>query len=206
MGRINMRAAKTSGKLLSKLLLSGAFTVAAGCITTPASRLQSELGQPKEYFTHNINVKDGALDTIALLSTEIPGRLDYGMSTSDLRGAIDKKTGLTIYALFQVIQYSGYEWQFFQSVNVETPTGTVALPVTVASRGVNGCADRNCWYTEQLSVNLDESLLRSIARKYVQGQPIAWKSKFSPKSGDDITYTMAVAEVAGFMDHMDECA
>lgn len=191
------------------LLLAIAVT---GCAaTTRESQIQTALSLTKEHFRNTATIKDDSLDTVATINTvngfqEKRGLLGIVWDDNFLRAFIDKKSGKTSFQLYQAIYYQGSGWSFFQTVNFETPSGPQSKPVTVIKRDVDCTGSRysGCTYVEHVAFDADESLLRTIAAKYSPGQSSGWKFKFIAKSGRDYNDGMLPAEIAGFLDRVDE--
>lgn len=191
------------------LLLALALT---GCATTTReAQIQTALSLTKEHFKNTAMVKDDSLDTVATITTvngfqEKRGLLGIVWDDNFLRAFIDKKTGKTSFQLYQVIYYQGSGWNFYQTVNFETPSGPQSKPVTVISRDVDCTGSRysGCTYVEHVAFDVDESLLRTIAVNYSPGQRAGWKFKFTAKSGKDYNDGMLPAEIAGLLDKVDE--
>ena len=187
------------------------FTVTSCATTTQEAQLQTALSLSKEHFKNTATVKDDSLDTVATITTvngfqEKRGLLGIVWDDNFLRAFIDKKTGKTSFQIYQVIYYQGSGWNFFQTVNFETPSGPQSKPVTVISRDVDCTGSRysGCTYVEHVAFDVDESLLRTIAANYSPGQRAGWKFKFAAKSGRDYNDGMLPAEVAGLLDKVDE--
>lgn len=191
--------------------LATALAVAlAGCAGTRETQIQTALSLTKEHFKNTATIKDDSLDTTATITTvnglqEKRGLFSIVWNDNFLRAFINKKTGLTTIQLYQVIYYQGSGWNFFQTVNYETPTGPESRPVTIISRNVDCSGSRysDCTYTEHVGFDVDEKLLRAIAAGYRPGQHIAWKFKFNAKSGKDYNDGILPAEVAGFLEAID---
>jgi hypothetical protein len=183
-----------------------ALSVAA-CATTE-SQLNTAVSLTKEHFANTATVKDDSLDTVATISTvngfqEKQGLVGIVWDDNFLRAFIDKKTGKTSYQLYQVIYYKGSDWNFYQTVNFETPSGPQSKPVTLINRDVK-CTSSGCRYVEHIAFDVDESLLRTIANGYSPGKRVAWQFKFKAKSGQEWTDGMLPAEVAGLLYKVDE--
>lgn len=182
-----------------------------GCASTiREGQIQTALGLTKEHFKNTVTIKDDSLDTTATITTvngfkEKRGLLGIVWDDNFLRAFINKKTGQTTIQLYQVIYYQGSGWNFFQTVNYETPTGPESRPVTIISRDVNCSGSRysECTYKEHVGFDVDEKLLRTIAAGYQPGQRAAWRFKFNTKSGKDYNDGMLPAEVAGFLEAID---
>jgi hypothetical protein len=196
--------------LLLPAALLALLVTGCGTIRTQAE-LESALSLTKEHFRNSATVEDDSLDTVAKIRTlhgfqERRGLLGIVWDDNFLRAFIDKKTGKTVFQLYQVIYYDG-AWNFFYTANFETPSGPQSKPVTVIERDVVDCSGRyyiSCSYVEHVAFDIDESLLRTIAAKYAPGQHAAWKFKFDAKSGQEYKDGMLAAEIAGLLEKVDE--
>jgi len=189
-------------------VLSAALAGCAG--TTREGQIQTALSLTKEHFKNTATIKDDSLETTATITTingfqEKRGLLGIVWDDNFLRAFINKKTGQTTIQIYQVIYYQGSEWNFFQTVNYETPTGPESRSVTIISRDVDCAGSRysGCTYAEHVGFDIDEKFLRTIAGRYQPGQRAAWKFKFNAKSGKDYNDGMLPAEVAGFLEAID---
>jgi len=71
--------------------------------------------------------------------------------------------------------------------------------LTVLVRGYGACT-----YVEHIAFDVDESLLRTIAATTSPGMRVAWRFKFTAKSGVEYNAGMLPAEIAGLLDKVDE--
>lgn len=196
---------------MKKLLLFLPVIALYGCATTTESQLQTAVSLTKEHFSNTATIKDDALDTTATITTvngfqEKRGLLGVVWEDDFLRAFVDKKSGKTLIQVYQKLSYRGSGWHFFNTVNYETPTGPQSAQLTIIKRDVDCSGSRylGCTYTEQVGFNVDENLLRTIAGKYAPGKLAGWKYKFSAKSGQDYAGAILPAEIAGFIDKVDE--
>jgi hypothetical protein len=186
-------------------------TVFAGCAASNReAQVQTAINLTKEHFRSTATLKDDALDTVATISTvnglqEKRGLLGIVWDDNFLRAFVDKKSGRTTIQLYQVIYYQGSGWNFYQTVNFETPDGPESRPVTIIKRDVDCSGSRysGCTYVEHVAFDVDEKLLRFIAERYQPGQRAGWKFKFSAKSGKEYNDGMLPAEIAGFLEALD---
>ena len=192
------------------LAIALAVTLAGCAGTTREGQIQTALSLTKEHFKNTATIKDDSLDTKATITTvngfqEKRGLLGIVWDDNFLRAFINKKTGQTTIQLYQIIYYQGSGWNFFQTVNYETPDGPESRPATIISRDVDCSGSRysGCIYTEHVGFDIDEKLLHTIAAGYQPGQRAAWKFKFNAKSGKDYNDGMLPAEVAGFLEAID---
>jgi hypothetical protein len=168
----------------------------------------SETSLKKEHFKDTATIKDDSLSTIAEITTTkgFPKKLEQaGVVYNDnfLRAFINKKTGQTTIQVYQVIYYTGHGWNFFQTVNYETPNGPESCTVNVIKRDFD-CHRGVCLYEEHIGFDVDEKLLRVIAACYQPGQSSVWKFKLNAKSGNEYYDSMMYAEIAGFLECIDE--
>jgi hypothetical protein len=188
-----------------------ALAVLGGCAASSReAQVQTAVNLSRDHFRLTATTKDDSLDTTATITTingfmEKRGLLGVVWDDNFLRGFVDKKTGNTTIQLYQIIYYQGSGWNFYQTVNFETPTGPESRPATVIKRDVDCTGSRysGCTYTEHVAFDVDERLLRTIAQRYQPGAMVGWKFKFSAKSGSDYNDGMLGAEIAGFLDALD---
>lgn len=179
-------------------------------LTSCATR-EAQLGTlTKEHFRDTITIKDDSLDTVAEISTakgfqERKGLAGVVWDDNFLRALVDKQTGQTRIQLYQIIYYQGDSWNFYHTINYETPEGPQSRPLVIIDRNVNCTFSRygGCMYAEHVGLEVDERLLRFIAATYQPGQLQAWKFKFTAKSGREYRDGMLVGEVAGLLEALD---
>jgi hypothetical protein len=164
----------------------------------------------KEHFYRTAVVHDDPLDTVATITTargfqEKHGIMGFVYDDNFLRAFIDKNTGEVTYQVYQVIHYQDRSWNFYNRVNFETLAGPQSRNVTVIGRDVDcaGSRYRGCTYVEDVGFEVDDSLLRAVASRYVPGDLNVWKFKFGAKSGEDHRDGILSSEVAGFLDRVD---
>jgi hypothetical protein len=186
--------------------------VLGGCaMASRESQLQTALSLTKEHFKNTASLKDDSLDTVATITTingfqERRGLLGIVWDDNFLRAFIEKKSGKLTFQVYQVITYQGDGWKTFQSVNFETPNGPQSKPLIAIKHNVDCTGSRysGCTFVEHVAFDVDENLLRIIARNYSPGQPVAWKFKLNAKSGEDYNDGILPAEVAGLLERVDE--
>lgn len=193
------------------LFLILALAVSGCATTTKDEQIQNFLSLTKEHFKSVATVMDDPLDTVATITTangfqETHGLLGIVWDDNFLRSFVDKKTGKTSFQLYQVLRYQGSGWNFYQTVNFESPSGPQSKPVTVISRDVDCAGSRysGCTYTEHVAFNADESLLQAIATNYLPEKRVVWKFKFMAQSGQVHNDGMSSAEITGLLEKVDE--
>ena len=181
-----------------------------GCATREA-QIQTAISLTRDHFKNTAILKDDSLDTTATITTvngfqEKHGLLGIVWDDNFLRAFIDKKTGKATIQVYQIINYEAHDWNFYQTVNYETPSGPVSESATIIDRNVNcsnSTALHGCEYREQVAFDIDEKLLRAIASNYQPGQRAAWRFKFTAKSGIEYNDGILPAEIGGLLDAID---
>jgi hypothetical protein len=174
-----------------------------------SKQLQKLLALTPADFQRTATLKDDSLDTVAQISTEPGfqekrGLLKIVWNDNFLRAFIDKKTGATVFQVYQYISYQG-SWHFYDTANFETPDGPQSVQVTVINRNVNSCsAYLGCSFTEHVGFEAPESLLRAIAAQYSTNPSMIWRFKFGSKAGGDWKDGMVASEVAGLLAAVDQ--
>ncbi len=189
------------------LLLVAILGLSACNATSRQGQVEKALLLSKNHFYNSVDVQDDDLDTVATVTTvrglqEKHGLVGVVRDDNFIRAFIDKKTGTTTYQIYQIIYYTGQNWNFFNQVNYETPNGPVAQPVDDISRDVNCSGSRfgGCTYVEHIAFTLDPELIALIAANYAPGQRNVWRFKYKAKSGQQYPDGMLPAEVAGLFD------
>lgn len=179
-----------------------------------ASHQDQAGGQPgltQQHFKDTTTFKDDALETSATFTSvngfqERRGLLGLVVNDSFLRAFVDKKTGRASYQLYQVLTYKDFGLRRYLYLNFETPAGPQQKRVTLLSKTVDCPRPRvnGCFYTEQLVMDIDESLLRALAENGKNDPGATWKFKFKAKSGNEFADAMSAAEIAGFLERVSE--
>lgn len=188
------------------------FTILTGCGMSPIEQTKKAMILPKEHFKTTATIKDDSLDTIAVIDTSRgfqikKSLLNFWSDDNFLRAFIDKKSGEVTFQVYQSIYYRGTHWSNYELANYETFNAPESKVVTTINSDVH-CdslsSSNGCEYVENVGFDVDESLLRAIAKINPVGDPIAWKFKFIAKSGVDYQSFMLPTEVAGLLDAVDE--
>ncbi|MFQ5989897.1 MAG: hypothetical protein ACE5K9_08280 [Candidatus Methylomirabilales bacterium] len=166
----------------------------------------------KEQFKKTVVITDGPRDAVATFSTGAflakKGQVLIISHDNFLQGFIHKKTGKRSYYVHNIIRYRGSDWSFYSVVHYEAPDGPKAKQVMVIDRDAH-CSDaRNvgCILVEHVGFHVDEELLRFVAEKYEPGARLVWNYKLLPQNGEDYKDGILHAEVAGFLERMDDYA
>lgn len=201
----------------SKVLQLFAFVSLATCssMVTAAGlsrQVRTALALTPEHFRNTASLKDDDLDTAAAISTEPgftakEGLLGVVWNDNFLRAVIDKKTGETHVVVYEFITYAG-DWRHYDQVNYETPNGPQSEELDKLSEQVLSCAGAEifggCRQREDFIWKVDEELLRKVAAAYRPGQAAAWRFKYLGRTANDFQSGMLGAEVAGFLQALDD--
>jgi len=190
-----------------RLLVATFYALAlCGCVSPEQIEKQQGailLSLTPEHFRDTAAVKDDPLDTEAEISTrngfvEKRGLLGITPDDNFLRIYVDKKTGKATFQVYQFISYISDHWHFYNSVNYQTPSGPAAGSLISISRDVSNCdVNTGCFYSEDIAFDVDEGLLRAIAKTYSPGAINPWLFKFGSKSGVEWKDGLTVAEISG---------
>jgi hypothetical protein len=166
----------------------------------------------KEQFKKTVMIRDGPLDPVATFSTggflAKQGQLLIVAHDNFLRAYIHKKTGRRRYYVHNIIRYRSSEWSFYSFVNYEAPGGPKLKQLIVIDRDAHCSEARNlgCTFVEHVGFDVDEEMLRLIAKEYQPGARLAWNYKLIPKIGEEYRDGILHAEVAGFLERVDDYA
>ena len=166
----------------------------------------------KEQFKKTVMIRDGPLDPVATFSTggflAKQGQLLIVAHDNFLRAYIHKKTGRRRYYVHNIIRYRSSEWSFYSFVNYEAPDGPKLKQLIVIDRDAHCSEARNlgCTFVEHVGFDVDEEMLRLIAKEYQPGARLAWNYKLIPKIGEEYRDGILHAEVAGFLERVDDYA
>lgn len=166
----------------------------------------------KEQFKKTVMIKDSSLDTVATFSTggflAKQGQLLIVAHDNFLRAYIHKKTGRRSYYVHNIIRYRSSDWSFYSFVNYEAPDGPKLKQLIVIDRDAHCSEARNlgCTFVEHVGFDVDEEMLRMVANEYQPGARLAWNYKLIPKIGEEYRDGILHAEVAGFLERVDDYA
>lgn len=185
-----------------------------GCVPETVKK-QSIFELSKEHFKNTLTIADDSLDIIATFSTEngymdgednnnITAERGWVIQVENcLRGFINKKDGHRSYQVYNYVSYLG-PWKFFETANYETSKGPVSVPLSILKRDVY--YDKGVVQAETVTFDIDEDLLRNIAKTYssVPTEKSAWRYKLISRVPPDCYFVITPAEVAGLLEKMDE--
>ncbi len=166
----------------------------------------------KEQFKKTVMIRDDPLDTVATFSTggflAKHGQLLIVPHDNFLRAYIHKKTGRRSYYVHNIIRYRSSDWSFYSFVNYEAPDGPKVKQLIVIDRDAHCSEARNlgCTFVEHVGFDVDEEMLRLIAKEYQPGARLAWNYKLIPKIGEEYRDGILHSEVAGFLERVDDYA
>lgn len=201
---------KTTVILFLALILSG-------CGSTREATKREILRLGPQHFKDTIVITDVSSDTVAEFSTLNGYRPQKYVGVvwmdSFLKGYLNKNSGKRYYQVYQFISYQGRGWRSYHRVDYETPEGKVEAPLTSYHQEIVNCSSsKGCTYEEHVVFDVEEVLLRKIAKlasanqKKPSGQekiPVFLYQLYS-KAGHKYAYWLLPAEVAGLLDKMDE--
>lgn len=193
-------------------ILSGCATATVPSAGTPVSprTAQDALALTPDHFRQTAEIEDDSLDVTANINTRLgmakkQGLLGIVWDDNFLRAIVDKKTGATVFQVYQWINYTG-DWRFYNTVNFETPDGPSQASLTRISQDVLSCSGSRyggCTHSEHFAFTVDEALLRTIAAGYRPGQEAVWRFKYGASQAEDWQDGLLPAEVAGFLQAVD---
>lgn len=173
-------------------------------------QIQQLIAMTPEQFEQTATLKDDDLETAAVITTingwqQKDGLLRLVNNDNFFRAFIHKKTGKTTFQVYHAVRYMQSGWAFFEIVNYETPDGPKSATLTVLGRDVASCSTYlGCTYFEQVAFEIDEALLRDVAKRYQPGQVAAWRYRLKAKSGAERDEGFVAAEVAGLLRAVDK--
>jgi hypothetical protein len=155
------------------------------------------------------DLRDDALETVATITTrngwqQHDGLLGIVNTDAFLRAFIDKKSGATRFQVYHAMHYIARHRDSFITVNFETPTGPTTAPLTVIFRTRDDCRRASgCLFDEVVGFDVDETLVRNLAARYVPGQAVAWHYRLKAHSGVTRDDGFVAAEIAGVLAAVD---
>ena len=155
------------------------------------------------------DLRDDALETIATITTrngwqQHDGLLGIVNTDAFFRVFIDKASGAARFQVYHAMHYIARHRDSFITVNFETPSGPTTAPLTVILRTRDDCRRaEGCPFDEVVGFDVDESLLRSLAARYVPGQASAWRYRLKAHSGVTRDDGFVAAEIAGVLAAVD---
>jgi len=169
----------------------------------------------REHYKESVAIQDDL--TVTTFSTIKGFQRKQGLfgaiwDDNFLRGFVDKRTNTRVFQVYSVIYYTGEGeasgWKQFQKANYETPQGRKLTPTTILQEKED-CTPLNsygkCIYNEHVAFKVEESLLNSVRKLYQSGKTSsAWQYQLIPLIGENYNTAVAIAEVAGLLDRMDE--
>ena len=201
--------------IFNVILISSLFI--SGCVSTREAKKKEILGLDTQHFKDTVVITDVSSGTVAEFSTLNGYRpkkyVGVGWLDSFLKGYLNKNTGKRYYQVYQFISYQGRGWRSYHRVDYQTPEGKASAPLTSYHREIiNRASSRGCTYEEHVVFDIEEALLRKIAKltsrrqeKFTaQGRTTVFLYQLYSKEGHKRTYWLLPAEVAGLLERMDE--
>ncbi len=200
------------------VIMLGAIII-SGCVSTRRATKKELLNLDVQHFIDTTIVADVLSNTVAEFSTLNGYRpkkfIGIGWLDSFLKGYLNKKTGKRYYQVYQFVSYQGRGWRLYNRVDFETPEGKKSKPLTRYHRELINCSSpRGCTYEEHVVFDIEENLLKKIAKPApssqgklnAQGKIKVFLYQLSSTSGRKNKYWLLPAEAAGLLKRMDEYA
>jgi len=191
--------------------------ILSGCVSTREATKKEILSLDTWHFKDTIVITDVSSGTVAEFSTLNGYRpkkyVGIGWLDSFLKGYLNKNTGKRYYQVYQFMSYQGRGWRSYHRVDYQTPAGKASTPLTSYHREIINCSSsRGCTYEEHVVFDIEETLLRKIAKlaSANQGKPSDQEKipvflyRIYSKEGHKHTYWLLPAEVSGLLARMDE--
>ena len=189
----------------------------SGCVSTRNATKKQILSLTTQHFKDTIIIKQDSSGDATKFSTLRGYRhekyLGVGWLDSFLMGYLNTITGKKSYQVYQFISYQGRGWRLYSRVDYQTPEEIKSKPLASYHRELMNCSSsRSCTYEEHVVFDIEEALLRQIAKRTPEtqgkttdrGKVSAFLYQLSPKQGHNITYWLLPAEVSALMAVMDE--
>jgi len=189
----------------------------SGCASTREATKREVLSLTTQHFKETIIIKQVSSGEVTKFSTLRGYRhekyLGIAWLDSFLIGYLNNQTGKRYYQVYQFVSYQRRGWRLYNRVNYETPEGTKSMPLKRYHRELKNCSSsRGCTYEEHVVFDVDEALLRQIAKlssetqgkTNANGKIAAFLYQLSSQEGHKKKYWLLPAEVAGLMEVMDE--
>ena len=189
----------------------------SGCASTREATKREVLSLTTQHFKETVIIKQVSSGEVTKFSTLRGYRhekyLGIGWLDSFLIGYLNNQTGKRYYQVYQFVSYQGRGWRLYNRVNYETPEGTKSMPLKRYHRELKNCSSsRGCTYEEHVVFDVDEALLRQIAKlasetqgkMNANGKIAAFLYQLSSQEGHKKKCWLLPAEVAGLMEVMDE--
>ena len=190
----------------------------SGCASTHEATKREVLSLTTQHFKKTVIIKQVSSGEVTKFSTLRGYRhekyLGIGWLDSFLIGYQNNQTGKRYYQLYQFVSYQARGWRLYNRVSYETPEGTRSMPLKRYHRELKNCSSsRGCTYEEHVVFDVEEALLRQIAKlapetqgkTNANGKIAAFLYQLSSQEGHKKKYWLLPAEVAGLMEVMDEC-
>jgi hypothetical protein len=189
----------------------------SGCVSTREATKRQVLSLTTQHFKDTVIIKQVSSGDITKFSTLRGYRhikyLGIGWLDSFLIGYLNNQTGKRYYQVYQFVSYQGRGWRLYNRVDYETPEGIKSKPLISYHRELKNCSSSiGCTYEEHVVFDIEESLLRRIAKPAPEtqgkmnasGKIVAFLYQLSSREGHKIKYWLLPAEVAGLLEAMDE--
>jgi hypothetical protein len=189
----------------------------SGCASTREVTKREVLSLTIQHFKETVIIKQVSSGEVTKFSTLRGYRpekyLGIPWMDSFLIGYLNNQSGKRYYQVYQFVSYQGRGWRLYSRVNYETPEGTKSMPLKRYHKELKNCSSsRNCTYEEHVVFDIEEALLRKIAKlapetqgkTNANGKIAAFLYQLSSREGHKKKYWLLPAEVAGLMEAMDD--
>lgn len=189
-----------------------AFLIGGCAAATGQQQLAEAMAVPSSDVAKSVTIKDDALETTAVFSTERvfqEKRGLMGIVSEDqfLRAFLDKKTGKRSYQVYVVLGYKADSWREPFQANFGTPLTT--RPVSRASR-TSDCKDKRkiggCIRVEHVVFELPESEFRRVVDTATPADLSGkvWVFKLKTKDGKDHAGQILLSEFFALKSAMEQ--
>jgi len=208
---------KTSGKKYQISIIIILASLESACLAPP----KPDAILDKQHFQQTVTIDDQPSETVVTFSTLKGFQERYGIyqvvwNDNFLRGFIDKTTGQKTFQVYNVIYYAGSgttdsTWKNFSQVDYQTPKGEINEIVKVIKKHED-CSSLplygQCLYSEHVTFEMSESLLRRLANAYTPLPQKYWQyiltAKSEANSEANHEDNFLLAELAGLLARMDK--
>jgi hypothetical protein len=118
-----------------------------------------------------------------------------------LFGIVDRKAGRKTFQIITVVTYRGSRRSYGQA-KLQATSGATTIPTVHMKTSSLNCPTGECTYTDTVSFPVEESLLRQLAA-HAGDKPELWHYTLT-EPGGNYTGELSTAEIAGFLEKVDE--
>lgn len=166
---------------------------------------------PADHFAKSVTIKDDALETKAMFSTEkgfAEKRGLMGIVTEDqfLRAFLDKKTGQRTYQVYVVLAYKGDIWREPFQANFGTPLASAPVKRITRTSDCRKKHEHSCIRVEHVGFELPAAEFARVAETATPAdmKQKMWVFRLKTRDGKDHNGEIPLAEFAGLKAAMDQ--